>query len=53
MIELIKLILQYVAISSFALLGIIGHYQKDYNYGAGLNFALSLLYIFLYLKPIK
>ena len=53
MINYIKLILQYIAITSFGGLTIIGFIQKDYNFGVGLNFALVLLYIFLYLQPIK
>jgi len=53
MINLLKIILQYIAISSFAGLTIIGILQKDWNYGVGLNFALVLLYVFLYLSPIK
>jgi len=53
MINLIKLFLQYLAITCFGGLTIIGWIQKDYNYGVGLNFALVLLYIFLYLQPIK
>jgi len=52
-INLIKIILQYIAISSFAGLTIVGIVQKDWNYGVGLNFSLVLLYIFLYLCPIK
>jgi hypothetical protein len=51
--NLIKLIFQYIAISSFAILTIVGVIQKDWNFGVGLNFALTILYIFLYLQPIK
>jgi hypothetical protein len=53
MINYIKLILQVIAISSFGGLTIIGIIQKDWNFGVGLNFALVLLYVFLYLQPIK
>ena len=53
MINIIKLTLQLIAISSFGLLTIIGYLQKDWNFGVGLNLALTLLYIFLYLQPIK
>jgi hypothetical protein len=53
MINYIKLILQYIAISSFGGLTLIGIIQKDWNFGVGLNLALVLLYIFLYLQPIK
>jgi hypothetical protein len=53
MINVIKLSLQLIAISSFGFLTIIGYIQKDYNLGFGLNLALTLLYIFLYLQPIK
>ena len=53
MINSIKLALQLMAISSFGFLTIIGFIQKDWNLGFGLNLALTLLYIFLYLQPIK
>jgi hypothetical protein len=53
MIESCKLTLQLIAISSFGFLTIIGYLQKDWNLGFGLNLALTLLYIFLYLQPIK
>jgi hypothetical protein len=53
MIKIIQLILQYVAIASFGGLTIIGIIQKDWNFGVGLNFALVLLYVFLYLRPIR
>jgi hypothetical protein len=53
MITYIKLILQIVAISSFGGLTIVGIVEKQWNFGVGLNFALVLLYIFLYLQPIK
>jgi len=53
MLELIKYIIQILAISCFSLLTIIGIIQKDWNFGFGLNLALVLLYIFLYLQPIK
>jgi hypothetical protein len=53
MITSIKFILQIIAISSFGGLTIIGIIQRDYNFGVGLNFALVLLYIFLYLQPFK
>jgi hypothetical protein len=53
MIKIIQLVLQYVAIASFGGLTIIGIIQKDWNFGVGLNLALVLLYVFLYLQPIK
>ena len=53
MINLMKLTLQIMAISCFGFLTIIGYLQKDWNFGVGLNLALTLLYIFLYLQPIK
>ena len=53
MIKIIQLVLQYVAIASFGGLTIIGFIQKDWNFGVGLNFALVLLYVFLYLRPIR
>ena len=53
MINYIKFILQLTAISSFGFLTIIGYIQNDWNLGFGLIFALTLLYIFLYLQPIK
>lgn len=52
-INLIKIILQYIAISSFGLLTIVGIVQKDWNFGVLLNLALTVLYIALYLQPIK
>ena len=48
-----KILLQYIAISAFIGLTIIGVIEKDWNFGVGLNVALVLLYIFLYLQPIK
>ena len=53
MINYLKIILQIMAISCFGFLTIIGYIQKDWNLGFGLNIALTLLYIFLYLQPIK
>ena len=53
MINYIKFILQIIAITSFGGLIIIGYIEKDWNLGMGLNFALVLLYIFLYLQSIK
>jgi len=53
MIEIIKYIIQIIAISCFGLLTIIGIIQRDWNFGFGLNLALVLLYIFLYLQPLK
>lgn len=45
-------VLQYVAIFTFLILTILSLLTKQYN-GAGINLALTLLYIFLYLQPIK
>lgn len=53
MINHIKLVLQIIAISSFGFLTIIGYIQKDWNLGFLLNLALTILYIALYLQPIK
>ena len=53
MINLLKIILQYIAIGSFAGLTVIGIVQKDWNFGFLLNLALVILYIALYLQPIK
>jgi len=53
MLNLIKIILQYIAISSFAGLTIIGIIQQDWNLGFLLNLALTILYVALYLQPIK
>ncbi len=53
MITLLKIILQWIAISSFGGLTIIGILQKDWNFGFLLNLALTVLYIALYLQPIK
>jgi hypothetical protein len=53
MLSSIKYIIQLIAISYFVLLTIIGFIEKQYNFGVGLNFALVLLYIFLYLQPFK
>ena len=53
MIEYYKYILQLMAITCFGILTIIGIIQKDWNFGFGLNLALTLLYVFLYLQPIK
>jgi hypothetical protein len=51
MLSNIKFIIQVIAISCFGLLTIIGIIQKQWNLGFGLNLALTLLYIFLYLQP--
>lgn len=53
MLNLLQIILQYIAIITFAGLSIIGVIQHNWNFGFGLNLALVLLYIFLYLQPIK
>jgi hypothetical protein len=53
MLNNIKLTLQIIAIGSFGLLSVIGIIQRDWNFGVGLNFALTILYIFLYLHPIR
>ena len=51
MINYIKFILQIIAISSFGGLTIIGIIQKDWNLGFGMNLALVILYIFIYIQP--
>lgn len=53
MLNNIKLLMQCHAILCFFVLSIIGVIQKDWNLGVGVNIALVLLYIFLYLQPIK
>lgn len=53
MIVFIKTLLQYIAIGSFSGLTVIGIIQKDWNFGFLLNFALVILYVALYLQPIK
>ena len=53
MIEIIKIVLQYIIIISFSLLTIIGFIQKDWNYGFLLNLSLTILYIVIYLHPLK
>jgi len=53
MLDLLKIILQYVAIFTFAGLAIIGYIQRDFNMGFGLNVALTVFYILLYLQPLK
>ena len=53
MIDYIKFILQIIAITSFGGLTIIGIVQKDWNYGFMMNLSLVVLYIALYLHPIK
>lgn len=50
---MIKLILQYIIIISFTGLTIIGFIERDWNYGFLLNLSLIILYIALYLQPIK
>lgn len=50
---MIKLILQYIIILGYIGLTIIGFIEKDWNLGFLLNFALVILYIALYLQPIK
>ena len=47
---MIQTILEYLAIACFVGLTLIGVIGKNYNY-AGLNFALVILYVFLYLQP--
>ena len=51
MIEIIKTTLQYIAIMSFFGLTLIGMKQHDWNLGFLLNFALTILYIALYIQP--
>jgi hypothetical protein len=53
MINLLKIILECIAISSFFGLTIIGIIERDWNFGVGLNFSLVLLYLFLYFHPFK
>ena len=53
MTEMTKIITQYVAIISFVILTIIGFIQKDWNLGFLLNLGLVILYVALFLQPIK
>lgn len=53
MINTMKLTFQIMAISCFGFLTIIGVMQKDWNFGFLLNLALTILYIALYLQPVK
>jgi len=53
MLAFIKYYVQIAAIICFIILTIIGAMQKDWNFGCGLNAALVMLYVFLYLQPIK
>lgn len=53
MVTLIKACHQYLAIYCFCALSVVGLVERDWNFGLGLNAALVLLYIFLYLQPIK
>ena len=50
---MIKILLQYIIIISFIGLAIIGFKEQDWNYGFLLNLILSMLYVILYLQPIK
>lgn len=52
MITLLKISVQYLAIICFGILSVIGIVEKDWNFGLGVNVALVILYIFLYLQPI-
>ena len=49
---MIQKIFEYSAIACFIILTICALTKKDWNI-AGLNFALVLLYVFLYLRPFK
>jgi branched-subunit amino acid transport protein AzlD len=49
-INILKIIIQYLAIGCFAILSIIGYKQHDFN-TMGMNFSLVLTYIFIYLCP--
>ena len=53
MLSILQKILELLAISTFCGLTVVGVLQKNWNFGFGVNFALVLLYIFLYLQPIK
>ena len=52
MIQIIETLHQYLAIYCFVVLAITGGIQKNWDYGLGLNIALVLLYLFLYIQPI-
>ena len=50
---LIRIVVEYTAICCFVILTVIGVLQKNWNFGVGINLAIVLLYIFLFLQPIK
>ena len=49
---MIKIMLEYLAITCFAGLTVVELLAKNWDI-AGLNFALVLLYIFLYVQPFS
>ena len=53
MLVKIKLCIELLAIVCFLILSIIGFIQKDWNFGWGMNLALAILYVFIYLQPIR
>lgn len=53
MLTIIKVYIQYIAISCFVSLTVIGWVEKDLNFGFMLNAGLVILYIALYIQPFK
>ena len=49
---MIKMVLEYLAIACFVSLTIVEFRLQHYDF-AGLNFALVLLYVFLYIQPFS
>ena len=49
---MLQTIIEYIAIACFVGLTLIGVKTHQWNY-AGLNIALVVLYVFLYLQPFK
>ena len=49
---MIKIVLEYLAIACFVGLTVVELLARNWDF-AGLNFALVLLYIFLYIQPFS
>jgi hypothetical protein len=52
MINLLRIIFQYIAIGSFSILFLLDLIEHNWNF-AGLNLSLVFLYFFLYKSPFK
>lgn len=53
MLATIKTFLQVATILCFMFLACVGILEKDWNVGVGMNVALVLVYIFIYLQPFN